>query len=85
MKKVSYKVTSKRGRVYLMDLVLTDSGAFEYGNGTAVLFYDGVNAVPQLYDTRYEVGIKEHFEEWCDSFLRNMLPETTKIERRHDD
>ena len=46
---------------------LKKSGAQSYGNGTCVVirtFLNGREGEPRLIDTRYEIGITKHFEEF---------------------
>ena len=67
------------GRTYNQRVELHKSGAFNYGNGTAVYYYDGVNFTPQMFDTRYEHGITEDFDKWADKFIINMCNPECKI------
>lgn len=61
---------SINGKTYRYRIELHESGAAQYGNQTCVAVYDGLNAEPQVYDTRYEAGIKTRFEQWADDFIK---------------
>lgn len=69
LKSKRYSV-SLDGRTYHMRLELHKSGGFQYGNGTTLCVYDGVNLSPHVYDTRYENGIVSKWDTWADNFIR---------------
>ena len=72
MKVRKYRV-DLNGRTFHQRLELHKSEAFKYGNGTCVAYYDGLNSEPEVYDTRYEIGIVDGFDEWADDFLKGIL------------
>ncbi len=77
-KERKYTVTYK-GETYHTRLELHDSPAFEYGNKTMVLYYDGVNKRPQMYDTRYTYGVVENFEKWADDFIKTLVDDECDV------
>ncbi len=75
-----YDVTLN-GKTFHQRVELHDgSEAYAYGNQTYVLYYDGLNAEPHMYDTRYERGIVSNFEQWADKFIDNELNPKCTVE-----
>lgn len=78
IKSRAYAVTLD-GQTYTMRAELHKSGAFQYGNGTTLVLYDGVNTAPWVYDTRYETGIVRDWCNWCDTFVSNWCDKDAVI------
>ena len=72
-------IVSINGETYHQRLELHKSGAFDYGNGTCVEYYDGLNQRPTMYDTRYETGIVGNFENWADEFIKSLCSPKCEI------
>lgn len=85
IKSNTYKV-DLNGKTYVHKIELMESGASQYGNQTCVAHYYAKGEEPLVYDTRYEVGIIKHFDEWCNDYLKGWLDpacEFEKIEPQH--
>lgn len=58
---------------YKVTATLMKSGAFDYGNGTCVAIeYENLPAIfenVRVFDTRYESGITNNFDEWVRSYF----------------
>ena len=78
----NFKLILEDGRQIALQLRLVESGAFQYGNQTSVVWDDG-NGYEQLFDTRYESGCSspEAFHEWSFEFVKSRVRETVKVER----
>ena len=77
-----FKLTFENGNEKEAVLILSESGAFAYGNQTCMeLQIDG--EFQDSFDTRYEVGCNspESFHEWSLKFMRSYIRKTTKVER----
>ena len=65
------------GGVSEFEFMLSKSGAFEYGNRTAVTVFEtheGEKFQTRHFDTRYDRTIDPsgaNFDEWCREFLKN--------------
>lgn len=79
LKSKNYAVTVN-GITYHMRAELHKSGAFQYGNGTTLIIYDGVNTHPWSYDTRYEFGIVSNWDKWIDKFIREWCDKSATIQ-----
>lgn len=49
-----------------------ESGAFAYGNGSAVSVYRNGKR-HDLYDTRYDKEVMKDFTAWCENWLKNAF------------
>ena len=79
MKQVTYSVIVN-GKEHRCTMTLEKSGAFKYGNGTYVRLTDD-EGLTETFDTRYEVGITQNFESWCDEFIKRYCAKDAIIER----
>ena len=74
---------------YLYTMILSKSGAFDYGNGTCMEVQcrenkeDGKQYMNQYYDTRYckDMATPELFHEWSMEWLKNYCRPDAVIER----
>lgn len=74
--------TDHKGKPYetTVKATLEKSGAFEYGNGTMmVLEWENGNK-PNIFDTRYSVGITKNFVEFARQQIDAMTLDTIKVE-----
>lgn len=84
-KSVRYEVSFEKSPQYnaVYELQLDKIGGFKYGNGTCVVIRRD-DIIIDVVDTRYEVGISEKFEDWCDEFMevkfnQDLVPHIKKI------
>lgn len=56
------------------------SGAFDYGNGTGMVFEYSGSPMPVSFDTRYDNVTPENFREFAYQVLRNRTVDTVKVE-----
>lgn len=80
-----YDVTFEKAPEYAstFELYLSEINSFKYGNGSCVVVRRNGEII-EAVDTRYEKGIKERFEEWCDEYMeakfnKDFVPHITKV------
>lgn len=77
-----FKLTTENGTEVIMRLELHESGAFQYGNQTMMVLYEGDRQMG-FYDTRYEKGCSspKSFHKWALEFVKDYVRPTIKVER----